>query len=65
MDLTVLEEKSEKAARTFFVRMGVPDVEPDDYTLLLFAEDEVSGAKSEMACDFSVEDAAKKGGLGR
>ncbi len=65
MDLTVLEEKSEKAARTFFVRMGVPDVEPDAYTLLLFAEDEVSGAKSEMACDFSVEDAAKKGGLGR
>jgi VWFA-related protein len=65
MDLTVLEERSEKAARTFFVRMGVPDVEPDDYTLLLFAEDEVSGAKSEMACDFAVEDAVNKGGLGR
>jgi hypothetical protein len=45
--------------------MGVPDVEPDDYTLLLFAEDEVSGAKSEMACDFAVEDAVNKGGLGR
>jgi hypothetical protein len=65
MALTVLSEKTEKAARTFFVRMAVPDVEPDDYTLFLFAEDETSGARSEMACDFAVEDAAKRGGLGR
>jgi len=65
MALTVLSEKTEKAARTFFVRMAVPDVEPDEYTLFLVAEDEASGARSEIACDFAVEDAVKKGGLGR
>ena len=65
MALTILDEKIDKTARTFFVRMAVPGVEPDDYTLFIVAEDEASGARSEIACDFAVEDAMKKGGLGR
>jgi len=65
MPLTVLEEKSDKTSRTLFVRLAVPDVEPDDYTLFLVAEDEASGARSEIACDFAIEDVALKGGLGR
>jgi len=55
--LTILEENSERGMCVFFVRLAIPDVEPDDYTLFLVAEDEVSGAKSEIACDFAVEDA--------
>ncbi len=65
MALTVLEEKSDKTSRALFVRLAVPDVEPDDYTLFLVAEDETSGARSEIACDFAIEDAAMKGGRGR
>ena len=65
MALTVLEEKNDKTSRALFVRLAVPDVEPDDYTLFLVAEDETSGARSEIACDFAIEDAAMKGGLGR
>jgi VWFA-related protein len=62
MVLTVLEAKSEKGSRVFFVKLEVPDVEADDYTLFLVADDRASGARSEIACDFAVEDAAKKGG---
>ena len=59
--LTILEERSERGIRTYFVRLAVPNVEPDEYTLYLVAEDEISGAKSEIACDFAVEDAVIKG----
>ena len=65
MALTILEENSDRGTRAFFVRLAVPNVEPDDYTLFIVAEDEASGARSEIACDFAVEDAMKKGGLGR
>jgi VWFA-related protein len=61
MNLTVVGQKSEGGIRTFFIRLAVPDVEPDDYTFLLAVEDETSGEKSEIACDFAVEEAVIKG----
>jgi len=60
--VTILEECAEKGMRAYFVKLTVPDVEPDEYTLVLAVEDEVSGAKSEIACDFAVEEAVLKGG---
>lgn len=63
--LAVIEEKTGSGLRTFFTRLAVPDVEPDEYTLHVVAADEVSGFSSEIVCDFSVEDSPKKGGAAR
>jgi len=55
--LAVVKEKRGSGMNTFFINMAVPDVEPDEYTLHIVAEDEASGASSEIVCDFTVEDA--------
>ncbi|MDD8027553.1 MAG: VWA domain-containing protein [Acidobacteriota bacterium] len=59
--LAIVEESTAGAMRAFFIRMAVPDVEPDDYLLVFNADDEASGAHSEMAREFTIEKDAGKG----
>jgi hypothetical protein len=41
--------------RAFFIRLDVPEVEPDTYAFCLAAEDSVSGASSQIATDFIIQ----------
>ena len=53
--LTIINKKEESGMKTFFVRFQIPDVEPDEYTFCLVAEDPESGEQSMIANDFIIE----------
>jgi len=53
--LTVVAEKDEGGEKAFFVRLEIPNLEPDTYIFLLVAEDAASGASSRIATDFIIE----------
>jgi len=53
--LTVISRHDEKNAKAYFVRLLVPDVEPDEYMLHFVAEEMRGGSTSGIASDFSVE----------
>jgi len=55
VSLTIINKKEESGMKTFFVRFQIPDVEPDEYTFCLVAEDPESGEKSMIANDFIIE----------
>ncbi len=52
---TVLARRDDPGGAAFFIRMPLPDVEPDMYTLVITAEDEKSGAKADIRRDYSIE----------
>jgi VWFA-related protein len=53
--LTIISQKDEKGTKTYFVRLEIPDVEPDEYTFVLAAEETKSGATSEVSGSFAIE----------
>lgn len=53
--LTVIAEKDEKGEKAFFIRLQIPDVEPDSYTLRLVAENLASGAWARIAANIIIE----------
>jgi VWFA-related protein len=62
--LAVLSEKPIFGGRIYLVRMALPSVEPDEYTLRLIAEDPESGAASEVARDYLIEKTGTAGAGG-
>jgi VWFA-related protein len=52
---TVLARRDEVGAASFFIRISIPDIEPDVYALVITAEDPSTGAKTDIQRDFSVE----------
>jgi VWFA-related protein len=64
--VTILARRDEPGASVLFVRLPIPDLEPDVYTLAIEAEDEESGAKFVIQRDVSIEitdSAARRGGI--
>jgi VWFA-related protein len=55
LGLAILARRDGAAGAAFFVRLSVPDVEPDVYVLVITAEDQRSGAKTDIRRDFSIE----------
>lgn len=53
--LTIIAQKEEKGAQSFFVRFQVPDIEPDSYSFYISAEETTSGDSSVISNDFTVE----------
>jgi len=53
--LTIIAQKEEKGATSFFVRFQVPDIEPDSYSFYIAAEETTSGDSSIISNDFTVE----------
>jgi VWFA-related protein len=53
--VAVIAEKNEKGERAFFIRLQIPEVEPDMYTFFLVAENAASGASSRIATNFIIE----------
>jgi len=53
--LTIITQKEEKGAQSFFVRFQVPDIEPDSYSFYIAAEETTSGDSSVISNDFTVE----------
>jgi len=53
--LAVIAEKDESGEKAFFIRLQVPEVEPDMYALHLVAENAASGASSRIATNFIIE----------
>lgn len=63
--VTILARRDEPGESLLFVRLPIPDLEPDIYTLAFEAEDEGFGAKSVIQRDVSIEttdSAARRGG---
>jgi len=53
--LTVISRIDEKETKVYFVRLLIPDVEPDEYTFHCLAEETTGGTSSDIASDFKVE----------
>ena len=53
--LAVIAEKDERGEKALFIRLQVPEVEPDTYALHLVAENAASGASSRIATNFIIE----------
>jgi len=54
LPLEIIREKEEMGVKTFFVRVRIPNVEKDEYTLIFTAEHIASGNKTETACDYLI-----------
>lgn len=55
LPLEIIREKEEMGVKTFFVRLRIPDVEMDEYTLIFSVEHIVSGNRTETAQDFLIK----------
>jgi hypothetical protein len=53
--LAVIAEKDERGEKALFIRLQIPEVEPDTYALHLVAENAASGASSRIATNFIIE----------
>jgi VWFA-related protein len=53
--LAVIAEKDERGEKALFIRLQIPEVEPDMYVLHLVAENAASGASSRIATNFIIE----------
>ncbi len=53
--LAVVAEKDEKGEKALFIRLQIPEVEPDMYAMHLVAENAASGASSRIATNFIIE----------
>ncbi|MFC2157048.1 VWA domain-containing protein [Acidobacteriota bacterium] len=54
MALTIIHEREEIGLKTYLVRLRIPDVEKDEYTLIFTAKHIASGMKAETASDFLI-----------
>jgi len=52
--LTIVSEKRKNNVKTYLARFRVPEMEADEYTLVLIGEDPVSGESSIIRCDFFI-----------
>jgi VWFA-related protein len=52
--LTIINEKEERDMKTYFIRFQVPEVEPDEYSFYLVAENQASGETSMVGSDFII-----------
>ena len=55
LPLEIVREKEGLGVKTFFVRLRIPDVEKDEYTLIFTAEHIASGNRTETARDFLIK----------
>jgi len=55
LPLTIVSEKEKDNVKTFLIRFGVPELEPDEYPLYFIAEDPGSGEISVVGCDFVLQ----------
>jgi VWFA-related protein len=53
--LAIIAEKEERGEKVLFIRLQIPEVEPDTYALHLVAENTASGASSRIATNFIIE----------
>ncbi len=53
--LAIIAEKEERGEKALFIRLQIPEVEPDTYALHLVAENAASGASSRIATNFIIE----------
>ncbi len=56
--VTVVARRDEPGGSALFIRIPVPDLEPDIYTIVIVAEDESNGGKAEIQRDVSIEKVA-------
>ena len=53
--LAIIAEKEERGEKALFIRLQIPEVEPDTYALHLVVENAASGASSRIATNFIIE----------
>ncbi len=54
LPLTIVNEKDRNNVKTYLARFRVPELEADEYTLVLIGEDPASGESSIIGCDFII-----------
>jgi VWFA-related protein len=58
--LEAIQKERKNETIVFFVKLRIPEIEPDEYTFIFNAEHEKSGAASQVICDFFFEGKEKK-----
>jgi hypothetical protein len=53
--LTVVSRREEAGRAAFLVKFQIPELEPDEYALILTAADPAGGTRAQIACDVIIE----------
>jgi VWFA-related protein len=58
--LEIIQKEKKNGTIVFFVKLKIPEIEPDEFTFIFDAEHEASGTASQIICDFLFEEEKKE-----